>query len=140
MQTETAKKTQVLSSLAQIVKKKQRSINTKGTGSFDGSVIVPKPSGIFVNKAPMMLANTGTYGIPNDEPARDNNILQQQSEVAQRLKERRAGAPANPYKTPTSSQPKAKGSFLDSIEIDQDKIHLENPAARSSLSFVTAFK
>jgi hypothetical protein len=120
LQTETAKKKPVLSSLAQMVKKKQRSINTVGTGGFDGSVIVPKPSGIFANKAPMMLANTGTSGIPNDEPSRDK-ILQQQSEVAQRLKERRAGAPANPYKTPTS-QPKTKGSFLDSIEIDQDKV------------------
>ena len=116
----TTKRTPLSSLVAQQhSNKKHRSINMAGGGGFDGSVAVPKPSSklFHQSRAPKVFATSATDVF--DEPPRED-ILQKQSELKKKMRERAVAVKSKkPIPKTNNSQ---RGSFFDSIEVDQDRV------------------
>jgi minichromosome maintenance protein 10 len=113
---------------------KKRSISNFG-GGFDGSVVVPKPSRIFAAApTPIRTCRVATSAAVDEVPV--GQILNQQSELAKRLKEgkpalsalqaRKTSKVNNPYQkaatTRNTNNKTLEDSLFGSIQVDTDKI------------------
>jgi rubrerythrin len=117
---------------------KKRSIQNiaRSGGGFDGSVIVPKPSRIFAAApAQVRTCRAATSAAVDEVPV--DQILNQQSELAKRLKEGKPSSSSlsaleaqrtrvkNPYQKATTIKNGSKTleeSLFGSIKIDTDKV------------------